>query len=566
MIARRFHSKASRWLALFVILACAALQLSCGGDDPAAPEPCPECADDLAAQAYASLERRLFEEINSSPDRPSDIDFTEPHDLYRRALAEDASNLQARFGVALTGLLVLTSDAEVNAAFDEWDAYLSSNTPFEAPPAQAKPLGIPLGIGMSKDALRLPFDVVPMSLLAHGQIVQLRADPQLARIQAILRERVIPRLAEGVDLLAPVGADPDFRFIVTPLMQGDQEERARELDQTDVLAMRAAMSLLSAASRIAVAYEVNFAAYDSAHLYQAFQPGSGWMTLLPDGAAQMSTARDDMLNAIDDVDAALAALLAETDSQDDDIIKRGPGEVTEQDIHELRNQHLPDVRSGLTTGYTRVDDWDSDPATPEEPVTINVGNLLTNPVSDWKALLPSYSVHISQGAGGSNYDYSFGTTNVEFDVPTAGSYSASYALYFDLFDTYPVGVSGPAFMTDVLQQVAEGLAAEVPETCFIEWGFARVSASGVYSQGVQTVSASWNRDYSSQDTCYFYPVIVWDADSFFEWEWPDPTFGGLLPDIPNQAELFRIIGFDEFDFSKQVSLDWGDAIPKAVER
>jgi hypothetical protein len=444
-------------------------------------------------------------------------------------------------------------------------AYLQNNTPFEVPSGPGKPLGIPIGLGMSGDALRLPFEVVPMSMLAHGQVTRLSADPQLARIQNILRERVIPKLAEAVGLLGPVGADENYQFIVSPLMKGDSEEPESEIDQTDVLALRAAASLLTAASRIAVAYDVNVAAYDSTGLHQAFQPGSGWMALAEGGATHMRTARTDMLSAIDDVDAALAALLAETDDQDDDVIKRGPDDVSEDDILRLRDEDLPDVRRGLEEGVVLEEDWDNDPFTPVEPLTINVGNLFTAPVTDWKALLPPYTVRVGRAPRGWNYRHGFGTANAQVTAPAPGSYSAYYEAYFDADSVYMTWTSGPEFLTDVLVQVLEAEIAAASTGCGGPSGSGSASFSGdIEMSGVQTIPVNWWLEYSTAEDCVYIPIIVWDADTFEEWVWPDPTFGGLLPEIGSMNEFYAIFGIDSSDFSKEWELDWSDAnLPKA---
>ena len=109
---------------IFILALSALILLSCG-DESTGPTTCVDCAAQTIDQAKASLEQTLFTLINSSdPQRPSDVDFSVPYGLFAQAYTEDSGNLDARFGLAVTGLLMLTVDADVNAAWDEWDAYL----------------------------------------------------------------------------------------------------------------------------------------------------------------------------------------------------------------------------------------------------------------------------------------------------------------------------------------------------------------------------------------------------------------------------------------------------------
>ncbi|HET9328533.1 MAG TPA: hypothetical protein VFQ05_17335, partial [Candidatus Eisenbacteria bacterium] len=108
--------------------------------------------DQKVSAARASLENALYAEINSDPDRPSDINFQATYQLYQEALSCSPTSSEANFGSSVLGLLALTSDSEVNAAFDEWEAYLESGTPFAVPPARRKPLGVPLSFASGPEA------------------------------------------------------------------------------------------------------------------------------------------------------------------------------------------------------------------------------------------------------------------------------------------------------------------------------------------------------------------------------------------------------------------------------
>jgi hypothetical protein len=347
--------------------------IGCGGEDPTGPKPDPGGAAALVIQANQELEDKLFEEINAPTNHPTDIDFGKAHDLYSQALALDPNNLDARFGVSITGLLIVTNDSEIIAAFDEWEAYLNDNTPFEVP-GMASPFGIPVGIAAGSNALRLPFDIVSHTLLAHPRRMIQMANPQIGRTQDILRDRVLPKLVAAINHLGVIVGNPDYTYIVTPRMQGDVSASPAEIDLTDIHAVRAGVSLLSAVCRILISYELGIAAYDNTSLSQALMPGSSWLALRQDGAAHMSAVPADLLLATDEIDAALEALLLETDPQHDDIIKIDPSGLTQTEVNDIRAE-LPRVRELLNDGAILTKDWDLDPLTPPVALQVNVGDF-----------------------------------------------------------------------------------------------------------------------------------------------------------------------------------------------
>ena len=155
-------------------------------------QPAPnESAASLVLRANLRLGQIISHQLDPSTDhtRPSEIDLREPYNLYQQALAKDAANLDAHFGVAVLEVLTLTTDSEVNAAFDEWKAYLAAHTPFELPLPSPGPMGVPARLGGGRDVLRLPFEGIPMAALAISRGPFLAADPQISRVQAILESR-----------------------------------------------------------------------------------------------------------------------------------------------------------------------------------------------------------------------------------------------------------------------------------------------------------------------------------------------------------------------------------------
>ena len=531
----------------------------CGKESSTGTGPTSTGNDRSVASADSLLALVLYDELNSNPQRPSDINFGQVYDYYYSAFqsaeVSAAGRVRARFGLAVIGLLILTNDTEVNAAFDEWRAYLEAHVPFEVTPTPHAPLGIPAGFGSPREALALPFDVVSLSLVSLARSPLGVPDPQLSRVQAILRDRALPRLAEAIVHLDAVGADAAFTFIVTPSMQGDPAADPVEIDHTDILALRAGCKLLAAACRVAVSYQLSFPAYDEASLLAAIQPGSSWLALAPGGAGQMGLARTDLLGSVDDVSAAIGSLLTESDPQDNDVIRVGPGAVSQQSLDSVRTR-LPQVRQALVSGYTLRADWDGNSVTPDVPLTIRPGALFTNPVPDWKAMLPPYTGSTQHQVVTTQWVYNNESVPVAIPVGTAGTYSGGYSLSAtpgNIYE-YPYGDTQVSDALRSLIMIRYSAASMRPD-----WAgsyYASTSFFGTLSAGSNNVSVFLNESYSLAGSTVAIPVITFDATSFSQWVWPDPTFRGLLPDLATTSQLFATFGIDESQWARVWVLDW----------
>ena len=387
------HLIAVAVLCLLPLLASCAKKSTPG--DPGGPTD-PTGAAKLVLEANQQLEDILFAQINSTTGlkRPADIDLHTPESKYNQALALDAANADAHFGVAVLGLMSLTYDPEVNAAFDEWNTYLQSHVPFQTGSAPTRPLGVPTTLSGGLSGLRLPYELVPFSMVASLRASQTAVDPQISRAQNILSQRVIPRLQVAIAHLGVVAAHTGYVFTITPRMQGETSLPPILVHTTDVLALRAASELLIAACDLATAYNLGFATYDSLGLVNAFKPGSGWLALAgtsgTSGRDRMRDARVQALTSILDAKAVIATLLAQTGNHDNDLIKIPPGPRGRTDADSL-NAGLDRASQALQSGYTLTADWDGNSSTPDVALQIRVDLLFTDPVPDWKALLPTYT-------------------------------------------------------------------------------------------------------------------------------------------------------------------------------
>ncbi len=516
-------------------------------------------ADAVVAQANALLEQLLYDQINGpDPERPGDIDFREPRDLYNQALALDPENRHAHFGAAVTALMALSADPEVNAAFDEWKAYLDERVPFEVGNTAMRPLGVPVDLSRGRTAFRLPFDLVPAVLLATSRSASMTADPQISRVQAILAERVLPALTSAQGHLDRFRNATDYEFTVTGRMQGDEEADHVIVDRTDLLALRAGCDLLSAACRIAVSYELGLTAYDSLSMQEAMTRGSGWMALRSGGAAHMQQAHEDLLSAVSDLDEAIASLLDEHDdgNQDYDLIKIGPDDLSAADVESVR-VHLPDVVNALGTGITRTEDWDGDPATPEVPLRIAVGALLSDPVPDWKELLPPYTVRVERRPWNPSYRYDAAYTDGSVEVPQTGEYNGQAFLHVRGFAPAESSFTGIDLLRASLMAAARARLAELGTVS--GWGgHAEIRARyhAYLFAGANDLRIASNESYNLADRFVYIPVLTWNATEFASWTWPDPTLHGLLPDMLSTGQVLELFGYEPGQWEREVVLDW----------
>jgi hypothetical protein len=172
-------------LFVLVILFC---QFSCTTENGAtAPEEDdPEGAKsdiELANQALADV---LYGLVNSDgPESLQDINFQVPFGLYSSAFAKDPANYDANFGMALTGIFMITQDQQVNDAFEEWQSYLESGEPFRVPLSSQDGFGLNIGFPNSLSSFSIHNKDLAKSIVGTHRIT-LDDAPKISTIQRIL--------------------------------------------------------------------------------------------------------------------------------------------------------------------------------------------------------------------------------------------------------------------------------------------------------------------------------------------------------------------------------------------
>ena len=394
---------------------------ACGGTDdglPTAPnlEDLPEAgeqdratAQEKAAAAQEEMERVLSDIYDTDEIDLDRIDFSDADRLYREAIAADPRNTEAQFGAALTHLLVLAINEDVRALQDSLNAYTGDDE------GSGKLAIVAMDLAATAEiAAKSPLLVAKMTQDAIE-------DPlKVSDIQQTIEEEILPAIDYALERLQIVEGDPDFTFELTPEMQGDEEEEPREIDLGEVYMIDASLRLLKAVFLVVTAYDFDF---DDNGSYAFLDDGSNenvlrhmerldktgtFMTLR--SADAMPGAKASILTAVDKMEQGMAAVRAETDDQDDDIILADDLDDLDEEIDLSDQDDVPvffrDIRTTgdalrkareILEGTVEIEaDFDGDEGTPKQTVVFDVGQFYDNPVQDLRTLLPYHTWHLDR--------------------------------------------------------------------------------------------------------------------------------------------------------------------------
>ncbi|WP_157452580.1 hypothetical protein [Chloroherpeton thalassium] len=391
---------------LFVLLLILTVGLtvsSCSDDDDSSSGSSydPTKAESLVDEARAELETQLYGLITSElsgVDRPSDIDFSKSYALYSEALTYDPENKDAKFGVSFTSILNITQDADVNEAFDAWNNYMASrnvlNSGSDGEVLAFLPLGFPVHFSDANVGI-----ATPLAISAHLMTASTTDSiPQLEDAQEILEDVVLPVLTSAISRLDEVDDDASFKFMITPKMQGDENEDSVEIDLTEIYAMEAVLNMLKSSVLMTVAYDISMDGYDSTGVSNALtQSTTSFMALRTNGKTYMSAAKTALLSAADKMDAAIAFLEAEQDDQSNDIIKIGGDDGVSESEMEKVTDATQEIRDAFSSPIEVKNDFNGDGST--QTLKINLAAIFDNPIENFKELLPEYSLKIETENG-----------------------------------------------------------------------------------------------------------------------------------------------------------------------
>lgn len=538
--------------------------------------------DPAAAQALADSAIGVFEDdlraFSDSIDvieSPYDIDFATSNALFKEALALDPNNLDANFGAGLTEMLIFTQDEDFKAVFDAWETFIDTGSMFVAEDLNkgSSPLGMFLpGMGAGGGFQALNKRAVAATYLNLHRLA-VSDPPTIADIQGLVESLFIPTLEYIAERLELVDDSTYYTFTITSEMQGGGES-PKELDMTEIYLLEVGVNLLLAFSDAITAYDVGPNAYDSTAIIEWLSQGSGFMSLRSGGVTRMALAKIALLNAADKLDAAADFLEADTDTAND-IIKLMEGELTAADLQEVRDS-TQSFREMFDTGISFTEDWDDNSGTPDEELTFDFDVLFTTPITDFKSILPVYTVTVGRDT---SYGYqSIDTTifveeviNLPVAIPGDYYFSLHYEYYDDWdsarihFDhNFPdVGIDYSQFFT----------TADSLKEYFIALGNVRhwdvdLNWNGPLLQGENTMSFNVyvHYDWGVADFLYYTGIITFEADVAADWIFQVANLNGLIPQFTTDAEVKRILGFKDEYFEKEliIPFDMGGGFDKAI--
>jgi hypothetical protein len=534
-----------------VILTLLFSQFSCtsdnGATEPGGNDPEGAKSDvELANQALADV---LYAMINSDgSELMQDIDFSDPFVLYTSAFSKDPANQDANFGLALTGMFMMTLEQQVNDAFEEWQSYLEGNEPFQVPLGQSAS-GLNLGFPTSLNSFSIHNIDLAKSIVGMHRIALIDA-PKISTIQNIFEIFLLPKLNDALSKLDFIDDNPQYVFTVTPKMQGDLMADPLELDLTEIYALQVSLHMLKVVVDMAVAYDLDFTSFDSLGIIEALSPGSNFLMVRNSGTS-LADAKISLLTAITKLESGIAFLRKETDSQDDDIIKLDPGNGDDADLDSIL-AYTDEAREFLNTGLTFTENWDGNENTPDEELTIHLGKYFDSPVQDLKSLFPDYTVSVGKDTSYDDYNWYYyqAQVNTSIDGGDGGSYHYNryytWDQYGNEYANEDTNLSVPAFEIAFKNKVAE-----LRQLDGIEYMYVNLYWSSYLSSGPNSIDAIlwWEYSIRQQEFVMFFPILTWDAETFDEWVLPDPTIGGVLPGMTD-PEFKRIFGITEDGWEK----------------
>ncbi len=498
------------------------------------------------------------------------VDFSTAYDLYIEAQTFNPNNHDANFGVAMTGLMEVTQDPSFRELATNWENYFVNNTPFMIENGRNSFIGRHgFGLPLSFESMRIPitpFIAGPLTLAK----MTIDDVPQFSELQVIIRTILLPIVDQSIASLAAVETDTTFTFDITAQMQPDSEAESMELDLTEVYAIDMMLQVVKAVCNTTIAYNFDFVSFDGAGIEAELTRGSDFATLNSSGAQDLSNAYTAMTTAINKLEQGIDFLENETDNQSNDIIPNT--ELSSSDFVEIRDGIEIAQNAISEPTWVNIDCWDNDVSPPDsgrstlgcDSVQVDIKQFFTEPIDDFKEMIPPYSVsadtshdwnYIDYLDGYWNYEYEYVTFNLT--VNTDDDYYFEYNKRID-----PLGVIETDIWTDgqgfevpqevinAVDQKLNDLLSSYGSTYMIEvyvyWYGFLVAGDYEFEQRIR-----WYVDIVELESSWEFPVLTWDANTYTEWKngWPDPTFNGVFPDW-TVDDFLDFLRFTEEDWEK----------------
>ncbi|UCC80043.1 MAG: hypothetical protein JSW64_01415 [Candidatus Zixiibacteriota bacterium] len=479
---------------------------------------------------------------NDNIDHPDSLDFTAAYNLYLEALDSSLYHPGANFGAGLLEVLMLTQDPEFQNAYDRWEEFIDSDAYFLVDGPLSGPSFF-IGPTIKIDNVSIPIEN-SLNITRSFCRLSLQDYPTIGEVQNILMTNILPRIDFAITCLDRVTDSTDFVFMVTGRMQGDLNEDPVELDLTEIYATLAGLSAVKAAIYQSCSYNLNLQAYSGEEMIQFLSQNSSFLSLNSVGQSRMDLALGALQGAVDYLDAGVQFLKYETDPQGDDLIFIDmDDEFTQEEFDSLENW-IPYVRNSLNSSHTFTFEIDG----VDEDIEISLYSFYSSPVQNLKSLFPPYQVTLdTQLVDWQNSISGQTPISATVNVGSAGYYQWSRSGEFHYGDPHyfyeyiTEGFSAPGF-DSAWNSMVSTMSAH-PYVYMSVW------YSGYIQPGQRQIYSEIYYYYSDDALSRYIPKITWDADTFEEWIFPDPTMGGLLPGMTD-SRLKDLLDLTADDWQK----------------
>jgi hypothetical protein len=270
------------------------------------------------------------------------FDFTNAYNLYNEAIEADPNNLDAQLGAAVSRILALLKTPEFIQLRNAW---WNADNDFN---------------------------------LDNTSLTEARL-----KFSNFINNALIPAIDYSLERMAVLDKleNKNYIYLITPEFYDEPEGDTYELDMSEIKQFHAMLLLIKATTNITQAYKIDLTNYSLEGIKNALTKGSDFLTLLD--ANKMVLAHTKANEAIDKSLESIEFLLAETDDQDNDLIKN-TSENTDK-IYEFKNNLLK-IKDALNNPYEIS----------HNNITMNltISNFFNHTPQDLKALLPDYTVTI----------------------------------------------------------------------------------------------------------------------------------------------------------------------------
>jgi hypothetical protein len=339
---------------------------------------------------------------------------------------------------------------------------------------------------------------------------------------------------------------------------GDELADDIEIDQTDMQVVLAGVRIVESLIYIITAYDLDMVSFDDDGILASLNQDTGTMLTLRSGAGLFQAAIDDLTDAINN-------LLSEIDNQDNDLLTLEMLDLDADELAEMRDDILPDIRAAMDQGgFPVVQDWDFDEETDDTSVTVDLNAFFNDPIDDWKQIFPPYDLTIENvPCGTEEFDSAYLSETVTIDVP--GYFTDSYVyLSIDVtqFDEIEVDEDDdyfPEFETACLA-IVDDILADL--NLVSDWSGEMdvyFNASGLTAGATVTIDIYYNYYYTTTDTWLYAPMISFDdaGDAWFA-AIPNPDLNGLLPDFDSGTDYQDLFNIDGSIIPQEFLLNWGE--------